>query len=227
MNKRALKLGLQLSGFASEEETFHKHGEPERYSISDMIRYAVRAEKLGFDFISKATGMAMREPFVPYALIAGATKHVRLMTSIIDVYTRSPIVAAKTIGNLDEVSKGRCVLGIGKGALPLSRQEGIPLRRTIQRIREWVMIVKSLFSEEALDFNGEIFKIRRARLGFTPFRRAIPVYLGGTGPKAMRLVGELADGVFLGTASYSEYVKDALKNIKLGAEHAGRDYKQI
>lgn len=222
-----MKIGLQLPGFASGEEGYYEHGEQERYSISDMVRHSVKAEKLGFDFICKATGMAMREPFVPYTLIAQATKRVRLMTSIIDVYTRSPIVAAKTMGNLDEVSKGRCVLGIGKGALPLSKQEGIPLEKTVQRIREWIKIVKHLFSEESLDFDGEIFKLRGAKLGFTPHRKFMPVYIGGAGPKVMRLAGELADGVFLGTASYSEYVKDALKNIQSGAENAGRNYNKI
>ena len=221
------KLGLQLPGFGSGDELYYAPGEQERYTIADMVRHAVRAEAMGFDFVCKATGMSMREPFIPFTMIAGATQRVRLMTSVIDVFTRSPIVAAKTVANLDEVSRGRFVLGIGRGALPLSRQEGFVFERVVQRLREYIMVVKHLFAGESVDFEGEVFQIREAKLGFTPYRREIPIYVGAAGPRAMRVAGELANGVFLGTASYAEYVRDALAKLREGAELGDRDVREV
>jgi len=64
-------------------------------------------------------------------------------------------------------------------------------------------------------------------LGFKPVRDKIPVYLGVIGPKMLQLAGEIADGVLLTAGATPEYIRFALENIRIGAERAGRNFKEI
>jgi alkanesulfonate monooxygenase SsuD/methylene tetrahydromethanopterin reductase-like flavin-dependent oxidoreductase (luciferase family) len=96
----------------------------------------------------------------------------------------------------------------------------------IVRIRETVDIVRRLLSGENVNFNGKAFKLRDSRLGFTPVRAKVPIYLAALGPKMIQLAGEIADGVLLNWASPA-YIKMVTPHLQHGADQAGRKLEDI
>ena len=157
--------------------------------------YVQAADEVGVDtlFVTEAWG---REPFGPLAIFADRTERIKLGTSIVNVYSRTPAALAQHFTTLDEISNGRAIAGLGtSGKLVIEEFHGVPFEKSATRLRETIQIMKLLFASEPLRFDGEVFKFGRGfTLRFTPFRPSIPIYLASFRPAGMKLVAELADG---------------------------------
>lgn len=204
-----------------------------RWEIADMVKLARAAERAGIDTICMPENAAIEEgwdAFVPLAAIALATRTVRLSTSIVSIYTRTPLVVAKTVAALDQISRGRMVLGLGRGLPPALAAEGIAGERPLTRMREFVEIVRLLLASGRGPYTGTTLRLGpELQLGFRPRRRAIPIYLAAAGPRMLRLAGAIADGVYLPTIAgrMPHFLEEAAAAVEEGARSAGRDPRSV
>src|SRR5437773_2119146 len=135
------------------------------------------------------------EPLTALALVAGATERIRLGTTVLVLPHRHPVLAAKMLATLDHLAPGRVILGAGVGWM---REEieifGVDYARRGAWSDEALRIMKTCWREERPSFRGEFVSF--APLGFAPKPRrgAIPIWIGGHTPRALRRVAELGDG---------------------------------
>lgn len=189
--------------------------------LENILTCARCAEQAGVEsvWIPEAWG---REAFLALAAVAQATDRVRLATGIVNVYSRSPATLAMGAATLDELSKGRAILGVGSsGPGVVERWHGIRYERPVIRVRESVRIVRLALSGATTDFQGSFFQVSGFKLAMNHPKRAIPIYIAALGPKMLRLTGEIADGALLYLRS-PQAIPDAIKEIRKGAYGAGR-----
>lgn len=196
-------------------------------SIKDSVKYVTLAEKRGFDSIWIPEDYYYRDAISRITAIASVTKKIKLATSIINPYSRSPPLIAMTLATIDEFSNKRAVLGLGPSLRLWLYESHRGYIKHLVAMRECIDIFRDMISGKMVSYNGQYFKIKNVRLGFEPVRSHIPVYLGVMGPRMLQLAGEMADGVLLTAGTTTEYVKFAVKNIKKGAERVDRNYKEI
>jgi alkanesulfonate monooxygenase SsuD/methylene tetrahydromethanopterin reductase-like flavin-dependent oxidoreductase (luciferase family) len=180
-------------------------------TYAEMRAVALAAEGAGFNGLW--TFDHLREP-VPYAgapvpecwtvlsALAEATARLQLGPLVLNVANRRPGVLANMAATLQEVSRGRLVLGLGAGAGPntpyTAEQEmlghAVPGDRTrAEQVAETAQILRNLWSGEPVEFAGRHFQLRRPA-GFLKPDPAPPVVIGGFGPRMARIAGRYADG---------------------------------
>jgi 5,10-methylenetetrahydromethanopterin reductase len=201
------RIGLELSG------------EP---AVPEMMRIARRAEALGYDSIWLTETRFTRDAVSTCAAVAAVTNRVRVGTAVVNPFTRGAALTAVTAATLDELAGGRFVLGIGPGSPTVLARQGIAFRQPLARVRETVAVVRAMVNGGSARFDGG-----GAELDFTPVRPEIPVYLGVTGPRALDLAGEIADGVILNAFVSVGYTERAVERIRAAAQRAGRDPDSI
>jgi alkanesulfonate monooxygenase SsuD/methylene tetrahydromethanopterin reductase-like flavin-dependent oxidoreductase (luciferase family) len=161
---------------------------------AEVLSIVKAIDALGYEtiFVPEAWG---RDAFTTLGWIASETRHVRLGTGIVNVFSRTPALIAQSIATLDEISGGRAVLGLGtSGPIVIENWHGMVFERALQRTRETVEIVRLALAGARVDYAGQIFTLKGFRLGFRPVRDRIPVYLASMGPKNNALTGQIADG---------------------------------
>jgi alkanesulfonate monooxygenase SsuD/methylene tetrahydromethanopterin reductase-like flavin-dependent oxidoreductase (luciferase family) len=154
------------------------------------------AEDLGYEMIT--AGEAWGTSVLPWlTLIATNTSRIRIGTSILNCFSRSPAALAQEFSVLDQLSGGRMTLGLGSsGANVIEHFHGLPFERPLQRIREYVDIFNLLISGEKLDYQGKVFQLGRGfRLEYERPRDHIPVYIAAITPRSIVQTGEIADGI--------------------------------
>ena len=129
--------------------------------------------------------------------------------------------------DLNEISEGRFVLGVGTGNLHFNDYYmGIDSSKSRAKMRDFMEIVSAVVSGKAAErvrYQGDVHRIRW-RATWDPTTSKLPVYLSASGPKMVRLAGEVSNGVGIGIMSSVEFVRDIVKpNARLGAETVGRD----
>ncbi|MBK32347.1 MAG: hypothetical protein CL771_01665 [Chloroflexi bacterium] len=155
------------------------------------------AEDMGVEFI--AVGEAWSQSIIPWlSVLATNTKKVRIGSAIHNVFSRTPAALAQEYSMLDELSEGRMVLGLGSsGEFVVEHFHGIPFKKPLTRIREYVEIFDTLISGEALNYEGEIFQMSRGfQLHYNRPRNKIPVYVAAITPKSIHQTGAIADGIY-------------------------------
>ena len=196
-------------------------------SAAEIIAHAQRMEKLGYDFIGGGGENWGRDGVTPMAYIAAHTQRIGLALGVLNVYSRSPALIAQTVATLDELSGGRVRVSLGtSGPILVEQWHGVPYERPIQRTREYIEIMRLVLSGERVNYDGQFFHLQRFRLGFTPLRPNVPVYVASLGPKNLELTGELADG-WLPVYLHLDYLDEVKKHIEAGAGKAGRSLSDI
>ena len=196
-----------------------------QFTPGDLLELAMLAEDREYDTIWLPEGAS--DATVQLTAFATATRRIKLGTGILSVFTRTPTLLAMSAGGVDTISHGRFILGLGVGhQRPVESDHGIPFRRPTTRLRETVEIVRLLLRGERVTYQGRVFNLQGASLGFTPVRPDLPIYLAALGPRMIELAGEIADGVILVWASPS-YLQRAIEHLHRGAERAGRNPEDI
>ncbi len=166
------------------------------------------------------------EPFVFYGFLAAVTR-LELVTGIIISPQRQTALVAKQAAEVDILAEGRFRLGIGVGWNAVEYEAlGQDFGSRGRRQEEQIGLLRRLWTERSVDFDGRFDRIRGAGLAPLPVQRPIPIWMGGASPAAFRRIGRLADGWFPMTAP-GERLDEARKHIAAGAEEAGRDADAI
>ncbi len=195
-----------------------------------------RGEVIGKVKVAEEVGVAAaftaerwgRDQFTFLTELALETQRIGLGTGIAPVYGRSPAVLAMTIASLDELSGGRMTLGLGgSGARVVEHWHGEPFARPLQRLREYVEVIRLILSGERVVYEGEIFKLDLGfRFEIERVREHIPIYLASLAPRAVAQTGEQADGWMPYYWPASRY-GEGLALLAQGAQEAGRAREEI
>ena len=163
------------------------------------------------------------DPFVAMAAVAGATERIRVGTGIALVAQRDPIVMAKEVASLDLVSRGRLDLGIGFGwNVEEMADHGVDFTRRRDVVREKVLAMKALWTEDEAGFEGEYVNFEPSWSWPKPVQRPHPPLLigGGGGPTLFAAIADYADGwIPIGGAG----MREALPTLHRAMDAAGRD----
>lgn len=190
---------------------------------SHALAYAQTADAAGVEvvFTPEAWG---RDAFSILTQIAERTSRIRVGTGIVNIFSRTPAALAQHFATLNELSGGRVVAGLGtSGALVIEQFHGIPYRKPATRLRETIQIMRMLFAQEPLRFDGEVFKLERGfTFRFEPPRYPIPIYLASFRPAGVRLVAELADG-WLPMMIPADRLVEQVAGLRATIGAAGRD----
>ncbi len=187
---------------------------------------AVLAEELGYSCITMGEAWG-EDAFTSLAQLAAVTSRIRIGTSIVPVFARSPANLAMTALNMDVMSEGRFFLGLGaSGKLVIEDFHGEKFRKPVTRMREYIDILRKAMKGERLDHDGEFFQTQRFRIRFPAFRPDLPIYIASLGAPSLRMTGELADGwlpIYLAPGRMDA----AVAELKAGAETVGRSLDDI
>lgn len=196
-------------------------------TLADIVRLAQRIEGLGYDSVW-ATEFYDSSATITLAAIAAATRRVTVGSAIAYAVGRTPLVLAAEARDLDELSGGRLVLGLGTGTRTMQRDwHGADPDAPAVRMEELVPLLRAFWNMDSrgVHHDGRFYHVALVPTGKTkkPFRPAIPVYLAGVNPRMIRAAGSVADGLVghpMFTPRYvTEVVRPALAE---GASLAGR-----
>jgi probable F420-dependent oxidoreductase len=166
------------------------------------------------------------EPFVLYGYLAAVTQRIELVTAVIILGQRQTALVAKQAAEVDVLSGGRLRLGVGIGWNTVEYEAlGENFHDRGKRCEEQVAVLRALWTQEVVDFQGRWHHIRHAGINPLPIQRPIPLWLGGGGTSVepvIERVGRLADGWFPQCAP-DAVGRAAIERMRGYARAAGRD----
>lgn len=155
-----------------------------------------------------------REAFVMLGAIASLTSKIKLGTSIVSMFSRSPATTAMAASTLDMISKNRTVIGIGASTPILAENwHGTKFEFPLKRMKEYVTCFKIISSGETINFHGDFFKLKNMKIMHPSTRKKIPVFLGAVNSGMIKLATDIADGTILYLRPFDE-LKETVKHIR-------------
>jgi coenzyme F420-dependent glucose-6-phosphate dehydrogenase len=207
----------------------------EQFPPKQLLEYAVLAEKLGFDsvFVSdhfqpwRHTG-----GHAPFSLswlgaLGARTQRILIGTSVLTpTFRYHPAVVAHAFGTLGDLYPGRVVLGIGTGEslneTPATGMQWPEQKERTARFREALHLIRQLWYEERVSFEGEFYQTRNATIYNQP-EEPVPIYIAAAGPVIAKLAGEHAEGFICTSGKQPElYSQTLLPSVDAGLAKAGR-----
>jgi probable F420-dependent oxidoreductase len=194
---------------------------------------AKAAEDAGMD--SVWTYEVYENPLIVLAAAALSTSRIQLGTGVVTALSRTPFELANAAADVDQLSDGRLLLGVGMGIPGLmATLHGADVDHPLARMREYAQALRECWSYlsggEAQEFAGTHYRFTPLPgnlLGTRVMARRIPLYLGGMNPAMIRVAGQYGDGLVGGGYS-REFVTDTVRpNLARGAELAGRNPADI
>ncbi|MGI8649182.1 MAG: LLM class F420-dependent oxidoreductase [Rubrobacter sp.] len=202
--------------------------------LKDVRRTSRAADELGFSGI--VSSETKHDGFIPLALAADATEKLDLLTSVAIAFSRSPMEAAQTAWDLQSLSDGRFILGLGTQVKAhVTRRFSMPWDRPVARLRDYILAVQAIWgsfqSEGPLKYEGEFYQHTLMTPFFNPGpveHPKIPIYIAGVNTALARLAGEVSDGFHVHPFHSPDYLRQVVKPaIAEGAGKAGRSEEEI
>jgi len=205
---------------------------------ANLVRIARRAEELGFEslwtfqrLLHPAEGdwgpmyRAVQDPIVTLAHVAAVTERARLGIAVVNAPFYSPVLLAKQLTTLDELSGGRLDVGLGLGwAEEEFAAVGVDPARRGARTEEFIACLKAIWTEQVVSFDGEFYRMPAVRVDPKPVQQPHPpLLLGGGAERALRRVGRIADGWISASRHDLRTVGTDLDVMRDAAREAGRD----
>jgi 5,10-methylenetetrahydromethanopterin reductase len=139
-----------------------------------------------------------REAFSSLGAISKITNRVKLGTSIVSVFSRSPATVAMSAATVDKLSNIRMIIGLGVSTPALAENwHGVRFEKPVERMKEFVECVRLILTGEKVSYNGRFFVIKDFRLSFKPIRSNIPIFVAAINERMVLLSSLLADGILL------------------------------
>jgi coenzyme F420-dependent glucose-6-phosphate dehydrogenase len=217
----ALKLGYKASA--------------EQFAPNELLEYAVLAEQAGFDsvFISdhfqpwRHTGGHAPFSFAWLGALGARTSRIVMGTSVMTpTFRYHPAIVAHCFGTLGAMFPDRVILGVGTGEslneVPATRLEWPELKERFARLKESIDLIRRLWREERVTFDGEFYRTENATIYDRPDHE-VPIYIAGAGPMIAKYAGRIGDG-FICTSGKARdlYSETLLPNLKAGEVTAQR-----
>lgn len=212
----------------------------EQFGPSELLELGVAAEEAGFGSIVvsdhfhpwRDTGGHAPFSFAWLGAIGQRTKRARLGTSVVSPGFRyHPAIVAQAVATLAVLSPGRVFLGVGSGEamneVPVTVSEWPAPRERQHRLREAILLIRRLWTEDYVTHEGEHFRTHDAKIFDKPTGH-IPILVAAGGPKAAEMAGELADGIIVTSGKKPElYRDDLVPGLERGARKAGKDPERL
>lgn len=209
----------------------------------DVVRVAVEAERLGYYAVMGNDHMTTQsyvrgrwpeppnfyEPLMTYAYCAARTNSIRLMTGVIVMPMRHPVLLAKQVATLDQFSVGRVILGLGVGAYREEFEATHPGLMGVARselLTEGIQSLRLLFSEHHATFDGRHYRFHDVEMYPKPVQRPLPIFSAGNADGSIRRAAELCEG-WLPAAIGPERLRQGRDQLIAYAAAAGRDPASI
>ena len=197
-------------------------------SMGAIKEWTQGAERAGFDVLWSQE--LHTSPFVYPSAVAGFTDRMQLGAGIALAFVRSPLSVALTTLDLDRITDGRFILGLGPGVKGLvTNWHGATYGRPAPQLKEYIQLVRLLLQnahgDTPIQFQGEYYQvdIRGFNVPHAPVRERIPIYAAAMGPGMCRYMAEVADGILGQIMASRKWVEDVMApNIEIGLERAGR-----
>ena len=164
-------------------------------SIEEVIECSKKLNKIKPEvmWIPETWGM---ENFSMLGLTSRENTFSKIGSSIINIYSRSPSLIAMGASTIDTISNGRLILGLGTSSVPIVEDfHGNSFESPVQRMKEYVEIIRLALSGNKINYSGTIFSLRDFSLLTKPVRNKIPIYLAAINQKMLELTWDIADGV--------------------------------
>ena len=190
---------------------------------------AKAAEDLGFAGLW--TSETKHDSFLPLAVAATGTQRLSLGNSVAIAFSRSPMVTAQLAWDLQDLSDGRFILGLGTQVKAhITRRFSMPWDKPATRLRDYVLALRAIWgsfqNEGSLKYEGKFYQHTLMTPFFNPGpidHPEIPIYIAGVNTRLARLAGELCDGFHVHPFHTPEYVRQVVEPaVKEGAEAEGR-----
>jgi len=204
------------------------HRSPDRIDVAAVRQVAQRADALGFCdlWVTENTldHVFCLDSVVALTYAAAVTTQIRLGVSVMVLPLHHPVHVAHQMATLDYLSNGRAILGAGLGRDSHYAEFQIPRERRVRRFRECVDLIKALWTESKVSFNGSIFQLDGATMVLKPVQQPHPpIWFGGDHPDAIRRAATIADGwMGSGSSSTAAFARN-VSILKTELERAGRD----
>ncbi|ABX12738.1 LLM class flavin-dependent oxidoreductase [Nitrosopumilus maritimus] len=164
-------------------------------SVNEVLNCAEIISKTTADAIWMPETWGM-ENFSMLSAVSSKTSTQKIGSSIINIYSRSPAAIAMGAVTVDTISKGRVILGLGTSSLPIVETfHGYNFEKPLQRMKEYVEIIKMITSGKPINYSGKIFNLKNFTLLIKPQRESIPIYIAAVNEKMVNLTWDLGDGV--------------------------------
>lgn len=212
----------------------------EQFGPRELLEFAVVAEELGFDSVMvsdhfqpwRHTGGHAPYSLAWLAALGERTSRVTIGTSVATpTFRYHPSIVAQAMATIAVLSPGRVILGIGTGEsmneVPATGIEWPKFKERFGRLRESVELMRRLWTEDRVTFEGEYYRTQNATIYDRP-EEPVPVYIAAAGPTASRLAGRVADGFICTSGKAPELYRDTLlPNLQAGLEKSGRSFDDI
>ncbi len=212
----------------------------EQFGPRDLLEFSVLAEEVGFDSVMvsdhfqpwRHTGGHAPYSLAWLAALGERTSRVVMGTSVATpTFRYHPSIVAQAVGTIACLSPGRVILGIGTGEsmneVPATGIEWPKFKERFGRLRESVELMRQLWTEDRVTFEGEYYRTESATIYDKP-DEPVPIYVAAAGPTASKFAGRVADGFICTSGKAPElYSETLLPNVQLGLEKSGRSMGDI
>ncbi len=194
----------------------------------ELTQFLGQAEAAGFHSawvmegqLGSAAGLA---PLAVLAFAAGHTSSIRLGVAVTILALHQPVRLAREAATIDHLSNGRLTLGVGIGSagLPFAAF-GIPADERAPRFEEHLTVMRRLWEDAEVDYEGRFVELKGARMEPKPIQDPLPVWFGGSSPPALRRAARLADGWIGAGSSPSGEFPPMVRQLREYLEAEGRD----
>ena len=195
---------------------------------AELVAMLRRAEEAGFDsawVMEHQLGRARAlEPLAVLAFAAGHTSSLRLGLAVGNLALHQPVRLAREAATIDHLSGGRLTLGVGIGAAGLPYEAfGVTARERAPRFEEHLEVMRRLWEDAEVDFDGRFVSLTRADMEPKPVQRPMPVWFGASSSRALRRTARLADGWIGAGSSPSSAFPAMVSELREHLEAEGRD----
>ena len=190
-----------------------------------FIEQVKLAERLGFHAFFHNDKKWARDLFARLGAATQVTQRIGLGTSVVDPYTRHPAVTAQACATLAEMAGGRLRVVMGSGS-HFETLPGFGNPKPVAALREAARLMRALWAGERITLDGQVIKFRDGALDWKP-SEVPPLYIASRGPQILKLAGEIADGILIGSFATPSGIEYAKQHIGKGLAAAGREWRDV
>jgi coenzyme F420-dependent glucose-6-phosphate dehydrogenase len=212
----------------------------EQFDPRTLLEFSVVAEEVGFDSVWVSDHFQPwrhNDGHAPFSLawmaaLGERTKRVSIGTSVATpTFRYHPSIMAQAFGTLGCLAPGRVILGVGTGEslneTPATGLEWPDFKERFGRLRESIELIRRLWSEDRVSFEGEYYRTVAATIYDRP-EEPVPIYVAAAGPTATRLAGRVGDGFITTSGKAPELYRETLMpNLQAGLERSNRKIEDL